>query len=273
MPLLRCRLPLFGLLVPLWRVLERFRAFLLGLLALVFGVELALLFEPLALLRLPLEPVLFGLPLGVVGLRLRFEGFGLLPLGVFGGGGRQAMPDFGAVEVGYRAGGVLASGVAQGAVDLVPFGVQPVAFRGDRAGFLAVLVAVEPFLGGLAGAAFVAGGGGAEVAAGFVREASLGVAAGVEPGSVAGALQGLVRQLRPARPRPLGQVLQPVALAVDRVEFDRFAAEFAFGGDVAGRQQDVGVPVAVVSPERRVGVVVLLGVAGQFGVADRPGGV
>lgn len=227
------RLPPLGLLVALSRVLGRFQALLFGLLALPVGVGLALAF-----LRLPLEPVSLGLLSGVLGLGLglcsclflRFEGFGVLPVGVSGRRRREAVLDLAPVEARERAFDGLALGVAQGAVDVLPFGVQLAEFFGDRAGFLGVLVVVVPPSGGLAGAAFVTGGGGAEVAAGVVREAPLGVAAGVELGGVAGALERVVRQFRPARPLALGRVLQPVALAVDRVEFGRFAAQFPLGG-------------------------------------------
>ena len=197
----------------------------------------------------------------------------MLPGGVSGRRRREAVFDLAAVEVRERAFDGVALGVAQGAVDVLPFGVQLAEFFGDRAGFVGVLVVIVPPSGKLAGAAFVAGGGGAEVAAGVVREAPLGVAAGVELGGVAGPRQGVVGQFRPARPLALGRVGQPVALAVDRVEFGRLAAEFALGGNVAGRQQDVGVPVAVVPAKFGVDLLMLVGVSGEFGVADRPGRV
>lgn len=105
-PPLLCLLPLLGL--PL--------ALLLGLLALAFGFVLALPFEPLAFLFLPLEPVLLGLPLPVLLLGLLLEGFLLLPVAVPRGGGGQA-----ALDLGHRTLDGVALGVAQGALHLLPF--------------------------------------------------------------------------------------------------------------------------------------------------------
>ena len=88
---------------------------------------------------------------------------------------------------------------------------------------------------------------------------------------MAGLFQGAVGEVGPARPLPFGWVRDPVALAVDRVEFDRLATQLALVGNVARRKHDVRVPVAVMPAQFAVGFVVLAGIPLQFGVADEAG--
>ena len=211
----------------------------LGLLALLLGLPF-----PLALLlSLPfglLLPLLLGLPLPVLLLGLFLEGFLLLPVVVLRGGGGHAALDLGAVDLHHRTLDGVALGIAQGAVNLPPFVLQSAQFFPTGLGLAGVLLVVEPLVGGLPGPAFVASGGGSEMLGRFVVETAFGVAAGVELRFVASLFQGVVGPFGPARPLPFGQVLDVVTLAVNRVEFDGLAAQFALGGDAAGRQQDVG---------------------------------
>ena len=134
---------------------------------------------------------------------------------------------------------------------------------------------VETAAAGLPRPAFIAECSRAQVPAGQTIGDALGFKAAVI--DALGDLvprQGLVAELGPARSFPVGGIFDFGALAVDRVELDDLFAEGAVRLDVAGRDQQVSVPVGVVAAAG-VGVdfPVLIGIRLEVSVGDRPRGV
>ena len=221
---------------------------MLGVLfALALLFTFALLFLLPLVLLVALLAVLLGFPGLILLMGLFLEGFHLPPVLVVRGSRGHAVFELGPIHRQNRPIEGFSGHITQRAVNRLPFLLKGAERLVEGLLLTGLLLDVQSLGGGFPGPTLETGGSGAEVLGGFGRNTARGVAAVVELGKVAGLFQGLVGAFGPVRPFPLDDVLQVMALAVDRVEFDGLFSQCAFGRDRAGGEQDVGVPVAVMA--------------------------